>query len=87
MYTTLIDERDFAIKPMNCPGSILIYNNGLHSYKDLPIGWLNMVMSTVMNQAVHLTDYSECGVSLRMIHIYCRKDQLQSEIKRLLKLL
>ena len=34
MYTTKIDDRDFAIKPMNCPGSILVYKNSLHSYKD-----------------------------------------------------
>ena len=37
MYTTKIDEMDYAIKPMNCPGAILVYNNELHSYKDLPL--------------------------------------------------
>lgn len=37
MYTTKIDDRDFAIKPMNCPGAILTYNYSLHSYKDLPV--------------------------------------------------
>lgn len=35
MYTTQVDERTFAIKPMNCPGALLVYNNDLHSYKDL----------------------------------------------------
>ena len=37
MYTTVIDDEDFAIKPMNCPGGILVYKNKMHSYKDLPI--------------------------------------------------
>ena len=37
MYTTKIDEHDFAIKPMNCPGALLVYKNGLHSYRDLPL--------------------------------------------------
>ena len=37
MYFTKIDDMDFAIKPMNCPGSILVYKNSLHSYRDLPI--------------------------------------------------
>ena len=37
MYTTMVDEREFAIKPMNCPGAMLVYNSTLHSYKDLPI--------------------------------------------------
>lgn len=37
MYTTMIDDREFAIKPMNCPGGMLVYKNGLHSYKDLPL--------------------------------------------------
>ncbi len=36
MYTTKVDDRDFAIKPMNCPGALLVYNSSLHSYKDLP---------------------------------------------------
>jgi len=37
MYITMVDENEFAIKPMNCPGAILVYNNSLHSYKDLPM--------------------------------------------------
>ena len=37
MYTTMVDDREFAIKPMNCPGSLLVFKNGLHSYKDLPL--------------------------------------------------
>ena len=37
MYTSEIDEKTFAIKPMNCPGGMLVYKNSLHSYKDLPL--------------------------------------------------
>ena len=37
MYTTTVDDREFAIKPMNCPGGMLVYKNSLHSYKDLPL--------------------------------------------------
>ena len=37
MYTSMVDDREFAIKPMNCPGSLLVYKNSLHSYKDLPL--------------------------------------------------
>ena len=87
MYTTLIDERDFAIKPMNCPGSILIYNNGLHSYKDLPIrmaehGHVHRhEPSGSLNGLFRVRSFTQDDA-----HIYCRKDQLQSEIKRLLKL-
>ena len=37
MYTSMVDDREFAIKPMNCPGALLVYNSTLHSYKDLPL--------------------------------------------------
>lgn len=39
MYTTVIDEQDFAIKPMNCPGQVLVYKTQPHSLRDLPCGW------------------------------------------------
>jgi len=42
MYTTVIDEEDYAIKPMNCPGAFLLYNSELHSYRDLPLRWAEM---------------------------------------------
>jgi len=37
MYTVKIDEEDFCIKPMNCPGGMMVYKNSMHSYKDFPI--------------------------------------------------
>jgi threonyl-tRNA synthetase len=45
MYTTKIDGKDFAIKPMNCPGAILVYKNDIHSYKDLPFATPNSATS------------------------------------------
>lgn len=87
MYTTKIDDNDFAIKPMNCPGSILIYKNGLHSYKDLPIR-----MAELGN--VHRHEASGALAGLFRVrnftqddaHIYCTKDQLSDEITRALAL-
>ncbi len=87
MYTTKIDDRDFAIKPMNCPGSILIYNNNLHSYKDLPIRLAEHgnvhrhEASGALNGLFRVRNFTQDDA-----HIFCRKDQLQSEIKRLLTL-
>ena len=55
MYFTKIDDTDFAIKPMNCPGSILVYKNSLHSYRDLPIrmGELGLVHRHEKSGALH----------------------------------
>lgn len=87
MYTTKIDDRDFAVKPMNCPGSILIYNNTLHSYKDLPLRLAEHgnvhrhEASGALNGLFRVRNFTQDDA-----HIFCRKDQLQNEIKRLLKL-
>lgn len=55
MYFTEIDESPYAIKPMNCPGSILLFNEGLHSYRDLPIRWaeLGLVHRHELSGALH----------------------------------
>ena len=87
MYTTKIDDRDFAIKPMNCPGSILVYNNELHSYKDLPLrlGELGLVhrheASGALNGLFRVRCFTQDDA-----HIFCTRDQLKSEIETLLKL-
>ena len=87
MYTTKIDDRDFAIKPMNCPGSILVYNNELHSYKDLPLrlGELGLVhrheASGALNGLFRVRCFTQDDA-----HIFCRRDQLKDEIVKLLKL-
>ena len=87
MYTTMIDEKEFAIKPMNCPGSILVYNNELHSYKDLPLrlGELGLVhrheASGALNGLFRVRCFTQDDA-----HIFCTRDQLKSEIETLLKL-
>lgn len=55
MYFTEIDENDYAIKPMNCPGSILIYKSKMHSYRDLPLRWgeLGLVHRHELSGALH----------------------------------
>ena len=87
MYTTKIDDRDFAIKPMNCPGAILVYNSSLHSYKDLPLrlGELGLVhrheASGALNGLFRVRCFTQDDA-----HIFCTKEQLKDEIESLLKL-
>ena len=79
MYTTLVDEREFAIKPMNCPGSLLVYKNGLHSYKDLPIrmGELGQVhrheASGALNGLFRVRTFTQDDA-----HIFMTPDQIES---------
>jgi threonyl-tRNA synthetase len=85
MYTSEIDDTKFAIKPMNCPGSILIYKNGLHSYKDLPIrsGELGLVhrheASGALNGLFRVRAFTQDDA-----HIYMTPDQIESEVVRLI---
>lgn len=87
MYTSEIDVRDFAIKPMNCPGGLLVYKRDLHSYKDLPIrmGELGLVhrheASGALSGLFRVRAFTQDDA-----HIFCTMDQLESEIIRLLKL-
>ena len=87
MYTTKIDDKDFAIKPMNCPGAILTYNHTLHSYKDLPvrIGELGHVhrheASGALNGLFRVRAFTQDDA-----HIFCRRDQLEDEIKGIMRL-
>lgn len=86
MYTTEIDDREFAIKPMNCPGGILVYKNSLHSYKDLPIrsGELGLVhrheASGALNGLFRVRTFTQDDA-----HIFMREDQIESEVVRLIK--
>ena len=85
MYTTMIDDREFAIKPMNCPGGILVYKNGLHSYKDLPlrIGELAHLhrheASGALNGLFRVRTFTQDDA-----HIFMREDQIESEVVRLI---
>ena len=87
MYTTKIDGKDYAIKPMNCPGAMLVYKNSIHSYKDLPvrIGELGHVhrheASGALNGLFRVRAFTQDDA-----HILCRFDQLEDEIKGIMDL-
>ena len=88
MYTSTIDDRLFAIKPMNCPGGMLVYKRNLHSYRDLPIrcGELGLVhrheASGALNGLFRVRCFTQDDA-----HIFMTEDQIESEIIRLLKLI
>lgn len=85
MYTSYVDDREFAIKPMNCPGSMLVYKNGLHSYKDLPIrmGELGQVhrheASGALNGLFRVRTFTQDDA-----HIFMTPDQIESEVVQLI---
>lgn len=88
MYTTKVDERDFAIKPMNCPGALLVYNTELHSYKDLPlrIAELGQVhrheASGALNGLFRVRTFTQDDA-----HLFVTPDQIESEVKNVLSLI
>lgn len=85
MYTSYVDDREFAIKPMNCPGSMLVYKNSLHSYKDLPLrmGELGQVhrheASGALNGLFRVRTFTQDDA-----HIFMTPDQIESEVVRLI---
>jgi threonyl-tRNA synthetase len=87
MYTSAIDDKEFAIKPMNCPGSMLVYKNEFYSYKDLPIRMAEL-------GSVHRHEASGALSGLFRVrnftqddaHIYCTPEQLTSEVKAIVQL-
>ncbi len=81
MYTTIIDEEDFAIKPMNCPGGILVYKNKPMSYRDLPyrVGELGLVHRHELSGALHGLMRVRCFTQ-DDAHIFMTEDQIESEI-------
>lgn len=82
MYTTVIDDTDFAIKPMNCPGGVLVYRNEMHSYRDLPLrlGELGLVHRHEMSGALHGLMRVRCFTQ-DDAHIFMTQEQIKSEIK------
>lgn len=86
MYTTMIDDREFAVKPMNCPGGMLVYKEGLHSYRDLPmrVGELGQVhrheASGALNGLFRVRTFTQDDA-----HIFMREDQIEEEIVRLIR--
>lgn len=81
MYFTNIDGKEFAVKPMNCPGNLLVYKTHLHSYKELPIraGEFGLVhrheMSGVLNGLFRVRVFTQDDA-----HIFCTEEQLEDEI-------
>ena len=87
MYTTLIDEEDFAIKPMNCPGSILVYQLEPHSYRELPLryGELGRVHRHELSGALHGLFRVRCFTQ-DDAHILLAPEQIKDEVVRITKL-
>ena len=88
MYTTVIDDEDFAIKPMNCPGGMLVYKSVPHSYKELPIrmGELGLVHRHEKSGALHGLMRVRCFTQ-DDAHIYMTKEQITEEIKGVVRLI
>ena len=87
MYTTVIDEEDYAVKPMNCPGGMLVYKNEPHSYRDLPLRMaeLGLVHRHEMSGALHGLFRVRCFTQ-DDAHIFMTPDQMKDEIKNVVKL-
>lgn len=88
MYTTKIDDTDCAIKPMNCPGGILIYEQSMHSYRELPlrIGELGIVHRHEKSGALHGLMRVRCFTQ-DDAHIFMTKEQIKDEIKGVIDLI
>lgn len=88
MYTTVIDEMDYAIKPMNCPGGMLVYKTKMHSYRDLPLrmGELGLVHRHELSGALHglmrVRNFTQDDA-----HIFMLPEQIKDEIKGVVKLI
>ena len=87
MYTTVIDEEDYAVKPMNCPGGMLVYKNEPHSYRDLPLraAELGVVHRHEMSGALHGLFRVRCFTQ-DDAHIFMTPGQMKDEIKNVVRL-
>ena len=88
MYTTVIDDTDFAIKPMNCPGGMLVYQTKPRSYRDLPLrmGELGLVHRHELSGALHGLMRVRCFTQ-DDAHIFMTPEQIKDEIKGVVKLI
>ncbi len=88
MYFTKIDEKDFAVKPMNCPGGILVYRSTLHSYRELPLKLAEVglvhrhELSGVLNGLLRVRCFHQDDA-----HIYCMEDQIKEEVITIIRLI
>ena len=87
MYTTVIDEVDFAVKPMNCPGGMLVYASEPHSYKELPlrVGEIGLVHRHELSGALHGLFRVRC-FSQDDAHVFMTRDQMQDVIQETVRL-
>jgi threonyl-tRNA synthetase len=87
MFTTHLDDRDYAIKPMNCPGHIQLYNQGLKSYRDLPlrIAEFGVVHRNEPSGTLHGLMRAR-RFTQDDAHIFCTEDQLQAEVGTLIEM-
>ena len=87
MYTTKIDGEDYAVKPMNCPGGMLVYKNQPHSYRDLPLRMaeLGLVHRHELSGALHGLFRVRCFTQ-DDAHIFMTRDQMKEEIKNVVRL-
>jgi Threonyl-tRNA synthetase len=87
MYFTKIDEQSFAVKPMNCPGGMLVYKTSQKSYRDLPlrVGELGIVhrheLSGVLHGLFRVRVFTQDDA-----HIFCTRDQVEDELLKVIKL-
>ena len=87
MYFSIIDERSYALKPMNCPGSILVYKERPHSYRELPLRLAELghvhrhELSGVLNGLFRVRAFTQDDA-----HIFCTKDQIEQEISSFIQL-
>ncbi|MBO0562745.1 threonine--tRNA ligase, partial [Clostridium botulinum] len=88
MYFTNIDDGDYAIKPMNCPGGILVYKNSMHSYRDLPLrlSELGIVHRHELSGALHGLMRVRCFTQ-DDAHLYMTKEQIKEEVVGIIKLI
>ncbi len=88
MYTTVVDEEDFCIKPMNCPGGLLVYKATPHSYRDLPIrmGEIGLVHRHEKSGALHGLMRVRC-FHQDDAHIFMTPEQMTDEIKSVVRLI
>ena len=87
MYTTIIDDEEYAIKPMNCPGGILVYQNEMHSYRDFPLRYaeLGLVHRHELSGALHGL-FRVRAFTQDDAHVFMLPDQMQTELMKVIEL-
>lgn len=87
MYTTIIDDEEYSIKPMNCPGGILVYQNEMHSYRDLPLRYaeLGLVHRHELSGALHGL-FRVRAFTQDDAHVFMLPEQMQSELMKVIEL-